>query len=458
MKSSVVYALLVPIVLGTLNTFLSGKWSLGLKTHAVIWPISAGLYSANAESIGLLITTLIVFNFLIFRVRQSERIADLNLVGAAVLIGLLANIHTYTFIIGMSFGAIFLLENSLSSRFEVIRSFKAAVLIGIGSSFFLFLAFLRILNISPLSKLYLLWIVSLLLAFFTTRRRLIQKQICIYAAALIFFALPQILKVFNAITAKDSFLTSRQTVSKSLSVPLLDLVVRNSPLLILVFFDCFLSFRSSSYILFRFNFLVLLVWLLLSKNDLWGLSQESYRFAIGAQLPLVVLAAATIIYLWRSVLTTPFIRISEVLLLCIIAYTSAIETRGFWNDRGNSGVIRLDTQDLHQLKIAALSSPTGLVLPDPCIEPSILKIVSGKQLAVYSKGLAWPDRVHLFEKLVDSRSRGVLEISIAREIGISAILVDTSCTANWANTYADSLTQVRPQAKGRYQIYVLRRL
>ena len=39
----VVFAVLTPVLLGTLNSTLTGTWSKALSSHAVIWPMAAGL-------------------------------------------------------------------------------------------------------------------------------------------------------------------------------------------------------------------------------------------------------------------------------------------------------------------------------------------------------------------------------------------------------------------------------
>ena len=119
------------------------------------------------------------------------------------------------------------------------------------------------------------------------------------------------------------------------------------------------------------------------------------------------------------------------------------------------GVIQLDS-DVNQEMLAVVSkAPAGLLFPDPCIEPAILKVISRKKLAVYSKGLAWPDNVELITQIVDARVNNVLDLASAKQLQIAALLVDRECPAQWASRYATHLKPILVDPTMRFQLYEL---
>ena len=449
------FAVLVPLLLGTINTMTTGNWSFKLSSHAVIWPMAAGLYTANAESLNLLLVTLLVIFLVSARLHPSTDHFNTQLMWSAVFLGLLANSHTYGLILGMTITVLLLLDQAMSTsnRRFVIQSIPR--IIQVGALYIAVLFLLAILDVAPMPRLLILWLVGFGLIGILTNTRHEKKQLLsfIFIAAIV--AAPQILKTGAALVTHDAFLRSRQQVSATLSVPTLDLLFRNLPLSVLVLGACFVARRNGSLIHLRINLLLYFVWLSLSLNQMWGLSQEPYRFAINAQIPLAIFAAATIITGWQKAFNTQNLKflLCFGLVLCIIP--SSLEIHNFYTHRISRGVIQLDSDVNQEMLTVVSKAPAGLLLPDPCIEPAILKVISRKKLAVYSKGLAWPDNVALITQIVDARVNNVLDLVSAKQLEIAALLVDRECPAQWATLYSTHLKPILVDPTMRFQLYEL---
>ena len=449
------FAVLVPLLLGTMNTQTTGNWSFGLSTHAVIWPMAAGLFAANAESLSLLLVSLIMIFLVSARIHKSTDRSHNKLMLSAVFLGVLANSHTYALILGMTITVVLLLDQTItrSNRRFVIPYIPRIVQIGI--LFIAILFSLAIFDVAPMARLLVLWLVGFgLIGILTnTRREKWQLLSFLFTSAIV--AIPQIIKTGEAFVAHDPFLTSRQQVSATLSVPMFDLIFHNLPISGLFLGACFVAQRNRLRIYLRVNILLYFVWLFLSFNQMWGLSQEPYRFAINAQIPLAIFATATIIAGWRKAINTQVLKCFACFGVVLLIIPSSLEIQNFWTQRVNAGVIQLDS-DVNQEMLSVVSkAPPGLLVPDPCIEPAILKVISRKKLAVYSKGLAWPDNVALIEKIVDARVNNILDIASAKQLVVAAILIDRECPVQWATLYATHLKPIGADPTTRFQLYEL---
>lgn len=452
----VAFAVLIPLLLGTINTLTTGDWSFELKSHAVIWPMAAGLYTANAESLGLLLISLMSTYLVWRRLHPSPNLFDKKLLWSAVLLGLLANSHTYAFFLGMTIAVVLLLDEAVSTSTRPFAFPRITPFIPVCAIFLAALTLLSGLDVAPLSRLLVLWLIGFVLIGFFANTRHERLRLLLFLITSAVVAAPQIVKLGGAYIAQDAFLTSRQQASGALSVPAFELFFRHLPLILLVFIACYVARRNRSYLQVRVVGLLFFVWLLLSFNQAWGLSQEPYRFAIDAQVPLAIFATATIIAGWRSAFDTRVLKFLGTLSIALIVIPSSLEVQNFWAQRSNLGVIQLDSDQYQEMQSVALLAPRGLLLPDPCIEPAILKVISRKKIAVYSKGLAWPDNVTLVRKVVDARAINVLDLKSVKQLEITALLVDSECPAQWGRLYEANLRRVTEDQTLRYQLYEFR--
>lgn len=390
------------------------------------------------------------------RLHPTDKRFDLRLISAAILLGLLANSHTYAFILGMTIATVLLLDKAIvESDQRFLTGTYQRVVVAI-ATIIVVLILLEITNVAPLSRLLILWGISFVSTLIFSKNREERVRVLLFICIALFVSSPQIIKMFGAVVAHDAFLTSRQQVSDSLTVPITTLLIHHSPLLLLIFIASIISHRMQKFAQIRILVILTCVWIFLSFNQTWGLSQEPYRFAIDAQVPLSIFAMALILQGWRFGLNTFPLRVLGLVFSLYVFVPSVIEFQNFWSYRSALGVIQLDSAQYREMARASSEAPEGLILPDPCIEPSILKVVSRKKLAVYSKGLAWPENVDLFEQLVDDRVKNVLNLNAVRKLKIRSLLIDKSCPTQWVDIYKSELTPVTSEPLGRYQIYEFR--
>lgn len=453
---SAAFAALVPLLLGTLNTLVTGDWSYELSSHAVLWPMAAGLYAANAESLGLILICLVASYLTVRGANPDKTLFDRNLGWCAVFLGILANSHTYAFFVGMSIAIVFLLDEAISENHRQGLSGRSSNLLVLGATFFSLLLLMAILNISPLLRLLVLWFAgSLLIGFISdTPRKRLQFVVFLSISAVV--ATPQIIKIMTAFFTRNPFLATRQETSSALAIPVKDFFFQQLPLCFLVLGSLLIFKQDRSKNQFRAVLLLSFLWLFFSFNQVWGLRQEPYRFAIDAQVPLAIFSVATIFAGWKVFQSSRKVKLLATFGLALIFIPSLLEFHNFWNDRKNMGIIQLDSIQYQEMKSVASLAPRGLLLPDPCVEPAILKVISQKQISVYSKGLAWPDNVELVGKIVDARVGGVLDLDSAEKLGVVSVLVDNECPAQWGTNYSSHLKRVSPETPSRYELYKLK--
>jgi hypothetical protein len=74
----------------------------------------------------------------------------------------------------------------------------------------------------------------------------------------------------------------------------------------------------------------------------------------------------------------------------------------------------------------------GLVTAEPCVDPRVLRVITGAPVAFYNPGLAWPEKKDKINSILDASNAGVLDVELMRVAGVSYLLTDTSCTTGWS--------------------------
>jgi hypothetical protein len=95
-----------------------------------------------------------------------------------------------------------------------------------------------------------------------------------------------------------------------------------------------------------------------------------------------------------------------------------------------SGVVSLETPR-YQAVTEVGSLIDGLVMPQTCLNPSLVKIGTGAPVAYFSKGIAWPDNRQPIEEVMAITAANVFEISIARNAGVEYVMTDSGCENPW---------------------------
>lgn len=212
---------------GTFSMFLADYWFTPLGYHAVIWGPYGALFTLNAESIGVM-TVAVVFTWLLvstMRNEEQQRRPAAAIVIAAAILGLLANVQTYSFFSGTSLSVAFLACFALitrPSRTRLIATIAPVVAVLLLGS-----AIAGITGPLPLFGL-------LLLATVPASWPLIRQHLRLAIAAIAAFAIAasrQVIRTALGLVTGDDFLGYRQASTEDLGIDLGPALIAALPLL-----------------------------------------------------------------------------------------------------------------------------------------------------------------------------------------------------------------------------------
>ena len=103
----------------------------------------------------------------------------------------------------------------------------------------------------------------------------------------------------------------------------------------------------------------------------------------------------------------------------------------FVHNQGTATFNDAQAQAITEISTSVASSGTGLVLPDPCIDPFRLKVLTGVPTAYYNLGLAWPSHEPSFRALLEKRDSGSLDQPLAELAGVQYVMIDSACERSW---------------------------
>jgi hypothetical protein len=426
-----------PFVVGTCSTLLSGDWFTQLDSHAVLWGLFGVLFTLNAEAGALCLAGLILLALIVAAHRQVSR-RTWWVVGPAcgAALGLLANVHTYTFLTTVYLVAYGTATYALTTRGT--RTW-AAVSLGLVPVTFV---------VGPLSADALGALAGLgvgllpalpgLLVVLATYRLLVAVP----ALSVLLFAAPQVVGTLVRQHQGDPFLRYRVASSENLTVDagtgIACAVVLLVPLVLI--FVAGVRARDRCWIAYPAAFV--LAWFMLSKNDLWGPEQEPYRFWIEA----FGLCVVTVLPVGLAAVTAPSVRIrgsgrtrwraialagtSALLVLSavdwVVFYVKTEDTKGWTFTSPRSRALRA----------AAANAGDELILPDPCIDPRLLKASTGQRVAFFNEGMAWPTHKQEIQRLLHRRDQGRLpSVAELAAADVGWVLTDSRCggSATWGN-------------------------
>ncbi|WP_040158611.1 hypothetical protein [Nigerium massiliense] len=474
-------ALLAPaaFLTGTFSWLVGPDWFTHFDAHATLWGPYGVLTALNAESAGLALgiigLCLLARAFLLDRPQRRQRALTL---GAAVLVGVIANFQTYSFL------TFVYVVGAMVSTYALVRGHH--VVSGIMSAFLLLALYLA----GPLLAqrigqfpLLVVGLVPFLPGIFWVLRRyagtaVLTGLVCAAAAA------PQILMTLHDLQARDPFLTYRVASSKNLGVTHPWTLVSMAPVALPLIGVAVVSLRRHSPLLAAGALGTLVAWPFGATNDVWGANAEPYRFWIdGFCIGAVVVALSLAGLAGRrgaaplapveatgnpqdadagdraSVATdaaTPT-RAEEgadaadhgatrrfpsgrVVALCAAALFAltlpdyvrwAIDPRTTttW-DPANSR-----SQAITALARTAIDGSGKLLLTDRCINPQYAKVTSGAPIAYYRLGMAWPADPAGISGALQERN-GSLSVGTIRRADIRYVLVDSACGTGWMGRVA----------------------
>lgn len=453
----------VPFVVGVMSKATGHGYFRQMDSHAVLWGPFAVLFPLNGEAFGLSVAAacFLLLSLVVLRTSTHRR-RVVSAIIAAVLIGALANVQTYSFLSAVYLAVYVLAAYSLITyrrRWPIVVSLVLVpVLFVLGPVFPFRGSQLVTLGLGLLPALP-----GILLLIRRTRGFIVL----LFAAAGI-AASPSVIGVLLGLYRHDPFLVYRVASSKNLGVfwgdGLLGSTVVAIPLILL--FIAGIQRRRPVWMAYAVG--VTAAWALLSSNDLWGANQEPYRLWIDCFMLIAFSVVPFLLDLAKEYLgrgeehapvreplgvefggsqhsapvsrTARIIAGSSIVLIAASVGISAFDWAAFYKSMNDAPLIPLQGDRQSSLVSATRAAGSGLIVPDTCIDPLTLKTITAKRIAFMNVGMAWPADYEGVINVNVSRAAGKLDLPWAAEAKVKWVLTDSSCVNDWAKTYADNLT------------------
>jgi len=420
------WAPIVPAVMlltGTFSVWTNDYWYSALNSHGVIWGPFGTLFTLNAETFGVMLNAVSISLIFLF-MRQRNLVLGAVI---AVLLGITANIQTYSFFTGAVFAAL------LVTVLTVVhgKSTRRLTLVSIA----LFIAILLLGNVissalGPLPLLALL--IATLIPANIPLIRAFAFQSVLFISLYVLAAAPQIVHTLNGLFNQDSFLLYRQASTIDLGISPLNALISMIPLGGISLFAFLIARRMDNKIFVSFYIAAASGIGVMSTNDLWGFSQEPYRLWL--QFTIVIAVAGAIPIAWAfAQISVEHKKPPALIALLVVAVgawlLSLTDFVSFYRYASDQGVINFSDS---RAQVLAELVPTGggLILPSRCEDPAVFKAITGEATADYNLGLAWPtDRDSLDRILLGG---GQVTADQLRAAGIEFVVEDSACNEEWA--------------------------
>ena len=428
------------LLTGTFALATSSNWYVILDRHAVLWGPFGTLFTLNAEVIGLCIVTIAMVALIALALRHStsHRLVALGVIGA--LIGVTANVQTYSFLTGVSLlaatAAVLGLLSARSWRPAAATALLLVLLYAFGDDLSAIAGHLPMFALLLVALSPSAWLVA--------RQR--PKQAAVFAGCLAVAASPQLIRTLLGVAGQDPFLTYRQASTDALSVPagpgLLAAAIPVTLGLALLLAPRTVRPRWLTALVLGLG----LGWVLVASNDRWGFTQEPYRFWLQYFIVSVLLLSVATAITIRAYLTdradpssaprrwiAPGLTGAASLVLFI---ASLADFTGFWSFARDQGVF--DTTSEESTQIAELGGKaSGLLAYGPCIDPLRLKLLAKTEVPYFNEGLAWPAESDRVKALIGYQRMGELRLDTMRQAGVDYVITDARCPTQWEFSASD---------------------
>ena len=424
------------ITAGTSSSLLQGPsfegfWQTRLDHHAVLWGPFATLFTLNAEVAALSLTALGLLAFLLASLPNPIRPLPL-LLTAGLLIGITANIQTYTFLTGLfllaTWGTVLVLLRERSTRLVVSTCIVLAAALLSGP--------VVAALVGELATFVCVMIAALPAAVYQLRYR--PQPLLVLLLPLAVAASPQLLRTAMGLLSNDPFLAYRSTSTESLAVPLMPGLAA-AAITILVWLGAWIAPRMDRHL--RAPLVALPVAAsILVLNNYWGFNQEPYRFwmqmNILSLLLLSVVVPAVFVQWYAHRRHYPR-RLPAAYLILTMAgslYVAGLgDLFGFWDYASRQGTITISTDSgSDQAVLQSLTQDLdGLAATDPCIDPQELGLLTSTPIGYYNLGLAWPTEALALQRFKLARAEGAFDSAAAQEAGISTLITYSGCESQW---------------------------
>lgn len=428
---------------GPIATALGGQWAATLSNGITLWGAYGALYTLNAEVIGLClgISALGIVLITITKPPKHKGFAAASILVACAIIGLIANIHTYAFFLSITvflgFGAALGIRSASTKRPLLLSLVILILVLSLGSTLRDYIGELPVFGLMLCTTLPGLWV-------------LVRGHIRLGVLAgsiLAIFAIPQFLITVNGILSNNEFLTYRVAQSANRGLSAWDFISVGSPILVLFIFNA-LTLRSvRAPYLKSALYSWFIAFLLLSFNNFWGFGQEPYRFWInGAFFGIAIMSITSplaIRALSNSQTTNTYSKLAAIVSVLLVSM-SLWNVGGFRTYVHEVGMINLESEQVKSMR-ALSSSVIGdrqLISSEPCLEPEILKLATGKPVAFYNRGMAWPEDKISIDAVIKNSDSGILDLPTLQRAGITHLYTDSSCETGWALSDSAEVTKL----------------
>ena len=442
----------VPFLLGTGSWMLSGgeSWMNLLSSHAVLWGPFGVLYTLNGETVALSFGgTALIALLLVAAGRVPQRAVWPVALVASLVVGLLANIQTYSFLTT----SYTLVAATAAVGLVRTRSWRALALTGVLLVLVVTTGPLVADAVGQLAVLVYGMVPALPGVFLVLRATRWRALWCVGLVAL--GALPQVAATALGLAGEDPFLVYREASSTQLGVPLGGGVFAALAVIPAIVLVIVAGVRRRRVLWVAVPSALAVLWVYLAANDKWGANQEPYRFWLDLYVIIGTLVVPLLAWVVAEALgsraaepgladrpaepeqTAPVLGpwsrpgrlavIGGLALVVVVAGVWSYDFRLFRSSVSAAGYIPLDGPGYQAQVDLADETDGGLVLPDACVDPMIFKSTWGGPVGYYNKGLAWPDNKDDLDIAINARAPGNLDQAAAMRAGIRWLLVDTSC-------------------------------
>ena len=426
---------------GTFSSFAADYWFTPMGNHAVLWGPFGTLFTLNAESVGVM-TGAVIFTWLVV---TSMRISNRGsptasiMVSAAVL-GLLANVQTYSFFTGTSLAIAFLacygLITEPDRRRLLLTMTGLALVLILGSTIASVTGPLPLFGLVLLTTLPASW-------------PLVRRHLSLALTAVAIFGIaasPQVIRTAIGLATGDDFLGYRQASTKDLGVDIGPALIAALPLLTIagaLLVAAFSAPRSpQSRSITAAIAAVATGVAVMATNDVWGFDQEPYRFWLQYSIIGLLSLATLLPWAWSRRATITHVRARTVIALSVTAgvlwAVSLVDVLAFRDYARTEGLIAAE-DDYSQALSRLVGPESGLVLSSACLDPQVLRLTTGAPVSFFNRGLAWPEQKDAIDQLLDPVRVAVSDPAQVAAAGVTYVITDSACEGEWA--YQDARIQ-----------------
>jgi hypothetical protein len=434
----------VPFLIGTLSFpgWYTAMTSPGMS-HGVLWGAFGVMFPLNEGSASLAIggTAFVLLLSVLSRTDRRRKVIVASLVAGAV-VGLLANIDTYSFFVATFFAVYGIAVYAMTVRGRlfpwVITLLLVILIFLVGPSLVSSLGRLNAFSIGLVPA-----IPGVILAIGRWRAAVITPLLALAAAAS-----PQLVSTSIAIAHGEAFLKFREASSTEGGIFWKDGLLSAMPLAIPLLIILIAGIHRARPLWVTYSLGTSIPWLILAKNEAWGTYQEPYQlwidsFAliaftivpIGAQvamtyLPLRSARQEQIAGSWRVAVAS----------LCGIAIAvcavSSIDWYQFYRSQEGQTISFIAPVDHSMRSVAAHITDKKLVIVDSCLGVDIFKGVTGARVAAYNPGLAWPARHLQISAAWVGIANEHLTAAELDDADIGWMVTERGCSDHWDTEFA----------------------